>query len=422
MKRIALLSALLVLPLLPAFSQTTPEKKSIDILLINGDFKKVIDTCTQIITEDSLNSEIYYKLGLAYQNLLSDEKALTCFNTAYSLSPENNNYKFTVAKSYFNRGRYSIAKPILQNLLASDTLNWPYASYLSGIYMQESKYEEAIRIYTPFYNQDTTNYVLADKIGFASLRNGEYEKAIGMFNRSLLLNKNNLNAIKNLAFLYAGTIGADTAIQLLTGGVEIDSNDIDLYVRRAAINYTITNYTDALPDYLKILNSGDSSFFNLKRAGICWAQTLKPEKAIQYLLIAYKKDSTDVDVQSNLALNYRILGDHTKSIYFYRAFLKTLAPVEAQLGLGNLLLAEELKAEGQYSKAIAAYNKSQEFRSDDNVIMIIANLYDEKLNDSPRALRYYETYLGRIKNSKDYDKKYIESIRARIDALKNPKK
>jgi tetratricopeptide (TPR) repeat protein len=136
--------------------------------------------------------------------------------------------------------------------------------------------------------------------------------------------------------------------------------------------------------------------------------------------MAHKKDTTDLEVVSNLALNYKILGEAKNSIFYYRKFLKTLEPLEAQLGLGNLLLAEGLKNDGQYSKAVAAYLKSQEFRSDDNVIMIIANIYDEKLKDTPKAIRYYETYLNRIKNVKDYDPKYLESIRARLDALKNP--
>ncbi len=422
MKKIILASVLLsFISLLPAVSQNDSRNKSIDNLLINGDFKKVIDTCTMIVKVDSLNSKIYYDLGLAYQNLLSDDKAFDSFLHAYSLSPENDYYKFIVAKNYFTRNKFKLAKPILQDLFSSDSLNWPYGSFLASIYTQEGNYDEAIGIYTRFYNQDSSNYVFADKIGFACLRKGESARAIDMFNHSLSLNKKNLNAIKNLAYLYAGTIGGDTAVRLLTRGIDIDSTDIDLYARRAAINYTISNYQKAFPDYLKILSSGDSSFFNLKRAGICAAKTFQPKIAIKILLKAYEKDTTDVDVLSNLALNYRITGDHRKSIYFYKTFLARLAPVEDQLGLGNLLLAEELKEDKQYSKAIAAYNKSQVYRSDDNVIMIIANLYDEKLKDSPRAIRYYETYLNRIKNSEDYDPRFIESIRARLKSLKNPK-
>ena len=51
--------------------------------------------------------------------------------------------------------------------------------------------------------------------------------------------------------------------------------------------------------------------------------------------------------------------------------------------------------------------------------MIIANLYDEKLKDIPKAISYYQLYLYKIKNSKDkYDSDYSDSIRKRIESLK----
>ncbi len=67
----------------------------------------------------------------------------------------------------------------------------------------------------------------------------------GCINRSLSLNPKDINALKNLAYLYAGTTSADTALQLLTRGIGIDSTDMDLYARRAAINFTILNYKKA---------------------------------------------------------------------------------------------------------------------------------------------------------------------------------
>jgi hypothetical protein len=96
--------------------------------------------------------------------------------------------------------------------------------------------------------------------------------------------------------------------------------------------------------------------------------------------------------------------------------------VGSQLGLNYLLLAEVLKSDNQFVNAINAYIKSQEFRSDNSVYMIIANLYDEKLNDTPKAIRYYELYLNKIKNSKDKtNTEYTESITKRIESLKKPK-
>jgi tetratricopeptide (TPR) repeat protein len=401
-------------------AQERPDNSRIDFMLIRGDFKKAIDTCDQILTKDSLNSEIYFKKGLAYQSLLSDDKSLECFIRAVAISPDNNNYSFTLAKSFYNKGKINRAKPLLLKICAADSTNWPYAYYLTSIFMQEGKYDESIKIYYRFYKQDYYNYSFADKIGFAYLKKEELENAKSMFTRSLTLYPKNLNAIKNLAYIYAGTASVDTALQLLTKGIRIDSTDMDLYARRAAINFTIFNYNTAKDDYLKLIRSGDSSLLNLKRAGMGFAINHQPKEAIKYLLFAYNKDTADIEVSGNLAQNYMLMNELKSSAHYYRNIIKVLTPVSAQLGLNYLLLAEILKSDKQYSEAVSAYIKSQEFRSDNNVIMIIANIYDEKLKDIPKAIRYYELYLNKIKNSKDkYDSDYTDSITKRIESLKD---
>jgi len=423
MKRIVITFILLISIIsFRGLAQDKPDNSKIDMMLIRGEFKRAVDSCTQILTRDTLNSEVYYKLGIAYQNLLSDDKSLDCFLKASTISPDNNNYIFTVAKSYINKGKPGQAKPLLLKLCAAESMNWPYAYYLTSIFMQEGNYDESIRIYYRFYKKDYNNYVFTDKIGFALLKKGDTEKAIDMFNRSLVLKPNNTNAMKNLAYLYAGTIGADTALKLLTKGIAVDSSDMDLYARRAAINYTISDFKPALNDYLKILSSGDSSVLNLKRAGISLAKTNQPKTAIEYLLKACTKDAADYEIMANLAQNYALLKDLKSSAFYYRKVIKILSPVGSQLGLNYLLLAEVLKSDNQFVNAINAYIKSQEFRSDNSVYMIIANLYDEKLNDTPKAIRYYELYLNKIKNSKDKtNTEYTESITKRIESLKKPK-
>lgn len=403
-------------------AQTKTDYSKIDIRLIRGDYKKVVDTCRLILSTDSLNSEIWYKMGLAYQNLILDDKSFDCFLKAATISPDNAGYNFMVAKSYYNRGKPNRAKPLLLKLCAIDSMNWTYAYYLTSIYMQEGKYDESIKIYNRFYKQDSTNYVFIDKIGFANLRKGDLDTAIVLFNNSLAINKNNINAIKNVASLYAMTYRVDTAVQLLTRGIELDPSDMDFYVRRAALNYAV-NYTKrAMDDYLKIINSGDSSVLYLKRAGIGYSYNFQQKEAIEFLLKAYKKDSTDYEVSSFLGRNYRILNDLKSSAYYYRHIVKTLNPVIQQLSLNYFTLAEVLKADGKYKEAITAYLNGLQIRSDFNIYGIIANLYDEKLNDPVKAIYYYELYLKSATPSKmNYRSEYVESVKKRVEFLKNPK-
>lgn len=405
-----------------AFAQNKSDNSKIDILLIRGDYYKVIDTCFQILAVDSLNSEIYYKMGLAYQNLLPDDKSFDCFLQAATISPDNNLYNFMVAKGFYNKGKSNLAEPLLLNLCAIDSMNWQYAYYLTSIYMQKGKYDESIKIYNRFSKQDSTNYIFLDKIGFACLRKGDFDNAIDLYDRSLALNKKNTNAIKNLSYLYSSTNRVDTAIQLLTKGIDIDPSDMDLYARRAGIYFLINYNKRSLNDYLRILSSGDSAKLYLKRAGIGYSNNLQPKEAIKYLLKAYYKDSSDYEISSYLGQNFYKLNDLKNSAYYYRRVVKLLSPISQQLSLTYILLAEVLKTSGLYKEAITSYLKGQEIRPDVNIYMIIANLYDEKLNDTPKAIYYYELFLKNLKTAKtNFGSDYVEAIKNRVEFLKNPK-
>jgi tetratricopeptide (TPR) repeat protein len=423
MKRIFNAIILLVFAFpLPGSAQKDNENSKIDMMLVRSEFKSVIDTCKQILAKDTLNSEVYYKLGLAYQNLLFEDKSFECFLKAVTISPENKNYSFTLAKSYFNRGMSIRAKPILLKLYSADSTNWAYAYYLTSLYMQEGKYDESIKIYQLFLNQDLQNCTFMDKIGFAYLKKGDFKKAIEMYNSSLSINPNDLNAIKNLAYLYTG-VKVETSLKLLDRGILIDSSDMDLFARRAALNYTIFNYKVALNDYLKIISAGDSSVMNLKRAGIGFTATNRSKEAVKYLLKAYESDTADFETLSYLAQNYYIIKEFKTSAYYYNRKIKLLNSALPQLGLSYLLLGEVLKSDNRVNESVTAYIKSQEYRSDNSVIMKIANLYDEKLKNTPKAIYYYELYLRRVKNTNnEFANEYNESIRKRIESLKTTNK
>src|SRR4030065_2471105 len=135
MKKIFIFIASLSLLLNPSLAQNTDVNTRINLLLLNGQYEKVIDTCKLILASDSLNSDIYYKLGIAYENSL-DDASFKCFYQAARLNPNNTLFSFSLAKGYYGRSKYKLAKPLLNKLCSLDSLNWAYAYYLSSIYMQ----------------------------------------------------------------------------------------------------------------------------------------------------------------------------------------------------------------------------------------------------------------------------------------------
>jgi tetratricopeptide (TPR) repeat protein len=401
-------------------SQNVIKNSGIDLMLVRGDYEKAIDTCKLILASDSLNPDIYYKMAIAYQNTLDEEQSLNCYYKASRLKPESRVYNFSLAKAYYTQGKFNLAEPLLINLNSLDSTKWLYAYYLSSIYMQSEKYDDALNIYNRFLSKDSTNSVYIDKAAFAYLKSGYYYDAIYLYNKSLSINNKNLSAIKNLSFLYASTMNADTAIQILTRGIEIDSTDKDLYIRRAQINYS-KNYTKrAMDDYLVLLASGDSTKLYLKRTGIGYSYNLQPKEAIRYLLLAYKADSADYETSSFLGQCYYKIKDMKNSIYYYKKVQNILRPIYSQVGLTHYLCADSQRDNGSYKDAIDSYLRAYAINSDPNINMIIANIYDEKLNNKERAITYYQRFLNTQKSSKmKFPQAYIEKIEKRLEYLKN---
>lgn len=419
MRKRFLITALLLCALSGLHSQDIPAGSEIDLMLIRGEYRKVIDTCKKILLYDALNPDIHYKIGLAHLNILEEDLALNSFYSAVALSPGNRNYSFMLAKSYYSRGKYREAEPLLDTLVSADTINWTYAYYLTGVLMQSGRYEEAINIYKRFLVQDSTNSALIDKLAFAYLRKEDFATATDLYNRSLAINSKNTSAIKNLAYLYTNAMNSDTAIYLLSKGIEIDPDDMDLYVRRAQLYYARSYRKRALDDYMVILASGDSSRLYIKRIGIGYSYNLQPREAIPYLLKAYQSDSSDYETCSYLGQSYFKIKEMQKSSYYYNRAIRILTPVKQQLGMTYVLLGDSKSGGADYQGAVDSYLKAQAEWPDPNNFMKIANIYDEKLNDGVNAIRYYQMYLDNLKNLKiTVGAQYLEAVQKRLGFLK----
>ncbi|HEX2969580.1 MAG TPA: hypothetical protein VHO46_10815, partial [Bacteroidales bacterium] len=417
MRRILLFFSLLFCYHVKFLNAQQPEYPAIDKLLVFGEYEKAADTCRLILSGDSTNAMIWYKLGLAQQNMIPDTGSFRCFVLASANDTANNLYRFTVAKGYIARNRDFKAKPLLQELYSKDSLNWQYASYLTGIYIKEGKYDKAIDIYNRFYSVDSTNYVILDKLGFAYLRKAEYGKAIDFYNKSLAVNPRNIDAIRNLSFLYPFVNNRDTAIVLLSDAIRMDPEDADLYARRATLYFSRSHTKRALDDYLRIMSMGDTTALYLKRAGIGYLNNLQPALAIPFLKKAAARDTTDFETVEYIARCYSNMKDYDRSAFYYKKVISMLKPFKDAMGMTYLSLGSQQKADSLYVEAVSSYTTAYETWGNTGVLMMIANIYDENLNNPEKAVSFYKKFItvSQMSNYPDY----IGSIKKRIEYLEN---
>lgn len=97
-------------------------------------------------------------------------------------------------------------------------------------------------------------------------------------------------------------------------------------------------------------------------------------------------------------------------------------PLHIQLGRTYFLIALSLQDAGSFKDAIDYYNKALEIDHNISVLMIIANLYDEALNDRENAIKYYRIFLEREKGSKiAYPPEYLDKVKKRLEYLEKEK-
>ena len=405
-------------------AQEIQSESKIDFYLIKGEYEKVVDTCKIVLSVDSLNHEIWYKLGLAYQNIIETDLAIDCFHKALEVDPENKYYSYMLAKGYYTKGRNIFAEPLFIRLLSADTLNWMYAYYLTAIYTQAGKYSDAARIYRNFVEKDPYNTVYLDKLGYANLKLGNHEEAIGLYSRSLAVNPRDVTALKNLAFLYASTGNPDTALVLLTRGIDIDPYDMDFYLSRAQVYFSRGYTKRAMDDYLQILAAGDTTVLYLKRVGIGYMNNLQYNLAIPYFLMAGELDPHDYEIFDNLGSCYDRIKDYQSSVDAYTQVVEMIKPAAGHMNYTYFKIAECQNRAGLFREAITNYMVAQESMNNPSIYMIIANLYDEKLHDSKNSVIYYQKYLDTGENSVlKPSPEYLAKIRERMEYLKkNPDK
>ncbi len=424
MKKIStsILLAIVFLVSSSTFAQTK-DINNLDALLIQGDYNEVVAKCTELVKNDSLNPELYHKLGLAYQNLMQTDKSIGALSKAIILSPDTKKYKFSLAKYYYNLARLHMAQPLFSDLCKQDSTNWLFTYYLTEIFMQRKMYESAFPFYKQFYKSDTTNSNYIDKYAFCNLKMERFDSAIMLYEKSFKLNNKNIAALKNLSYLYLQKDMVDTAIYQLTLGLTIDSTDYDLYKRRADIYFSQNLHFKAGSDYNKVLFYGDSTKIVLKRMGIGLLFNQQNVEALTYFKAAFIKDSGDFEIPSYLGQTYYNLKQYKKSIRFYNKVLDILAIYVKQSDYTNVLIADSYKDSSLYNQAITHYTKSFNNKYSARICMTLANIYDKELKDYDKAIYYYQLFINNPgKGEVVLFPGYIQNVQKRLDFLIEQKK
>ena len=361
-----------------------------------------------------------------------------------------------LASLYNRHMRYTEAEEILRPILAKNKRDVEGNYELGYSLFKQERYEEALEYFLKLEKLNDADDWLYQKIGICYKNLDEKEEALKYYLKAVELDEEDTYSISDIAWLYnflgkyeeglkylerleelgqddAWTNGEfgyclsrlerhEEAIKKLNHALEVEDEEKDIAHIHSLLGWSyrqLEDYDKALEHYIQSKEGRDSAWIN-DEIGYCYKKKSDLKKALEFYLLAEKYDKNDLDLVSEIAWVYSILGEYKEGLKYteravklgrndawiniqYGACLansnrfqeaiekleyalsldeeKDLAFAYSQLGWCYRLL-------GDYEKALGYLIQSQEEGRNDAWINFEIAICYENLDDYEKALEY----------------------------------
>lgn len=392
--------------------------EELNIQLAKGNNQTVINLANKYLSQNKQDDEIYYIVGLAYQNQAQYEKALKAFLNAYKINNDDFRFIKSIGACNYSLGNMQKAKVFYKMALKKSPDDITVLNALGKIYLIKDNFKKAISIYKHLYKLDTANSYFCHQMGKAYSGVDSTLLAISFLTEAFNLNNSNIGTIFLLNQLLVTNSAYEKSIKILSRGIELDSTNSGLYRRRANTFYLTQYYTSAAKDYFKAVQNGDKSGFVIKQLGMSHFKSDNFEAAAEYLLYAHQLDTADYESCYYLGLAYSNSYQAEKGNQYLKKSIDLLKPNPVTMAnLYNAMAKNYIKTE-KYNEALNVYDKQLEYSKNPLIYYQKGLVYDRRLNEKEKALVDYNTFLQKTANSKNENairiREYINELITRI--------
>jgi len=424
MKKTKLLISLLFLSL--HFICYAQEEDILYTLFINEQYDQLIQEARSCIQSDSLNSEVFYILGLTYSEISRYDSSLFFLRSA--LTADSNNLKILSAtgRTFTALGRYYEAINIYETIHQTDSSLINPRIRLANLYLLTHNYSKAIEHYKYLSGTDTSNYFYYKQLGRCYQDIGNPDLAIVNYLKAYTLNDRDLGIVSRLINLYLKKKDFNKGLELAHKGLGIDSTNVEIRKQRAYLYYLTEQHQPAITDFQQVMLAGDSSQFTYKYCGLCFFEEKAYGDARDHLLTAYTKDTLDAETTFYLGLSCRWSGKEEEGIKYLNKTLEIIKPNPNLMSRIYIELAGVYQVLHQFEMTIESYNQALEYSDNKDLIYYrLAQVYDENLHNKKMAIEYYQKYLDNrtidhqlYNSSSETMEPLLEHVQSRINRLK----
>lgn len=366
------------------------------LLLLEEQYGQMIGLAESVAVPDSLQDEVWYLQGRAYQSLFQYDKAYECYARASRLVPGAPAYRVSMGMMLAKLGRTAEAIQLYEKLRMDSLARPQHAADLAGLYAQRDRWDLSLEIYNELLKKDSLNYYYLKQAGRASLELHHPDSALGFFKHAFRVNPADPYLTHQIANIYLKRKDMENALFNLQKGFVYDTSNPDLLKLRGYIWVLLNEYDMASYDLEAARQQDSNSVFIEKYLGLSYHEVKKYEEASVALRKAFALDSTDSETAFFLASALRWSRHEEEGVYWYNKSIELMQPDSGDMKNTYLQLAELYKVLHRFDEALESYNLGLSYDPDDNVVYFkIAQLYDRNLDRKKTAIEYYEKFLNK---------------------------
>src|ERR1017187_145474 len=395
-------------------AQNNSQPNEIDLLFLKEDNPKAAQTIESMLINSPKTAELYYKLGLAYQNQYLYDKAINSYSKCIKLDSNHTPAYLSIGDCYNELGNPKKALPVYEKVFTSDSTNIKAGLKLASILVDLQKYQHASDIFTKIVVLDSSNSYIYRQLGLCAEKLDTISYGVQKFDtlslsvkyylKALRLNNNDMITVRLLVNFYIKQKWTGAAIYLLKNRIEKDPDSPILNTLLGDVYFSGGKYMDALHNYSVSMRCGDTTAYLLQKTGIGhYLNAVKVDsifitrKIVGYNL-AVKILEKSLLLEDNTVTYYYLaqaeqkLGNYKESIDYFNRALKIIIPgflPEIYLHMG-----ECYSKLNDYPEMLKSYKAALLFEPDNTVLLRnIADVYEKGLSDNASAVKYYKEYL-----------------------------
>lgn len=375
------------------FSQDQNSIQVLELTLLKGQYDSVIVEAKQLIASDSLNGVAHYYLGKSYQAKYQYFDALKTFKKANLLDTANSIIENALAEIYEIIGKDEEALDIYYNQYLRDTNKIEPIVNLANCFRKTREYGSAIHYYQKASAIDPENFYYYKQQGFCISKINLPIPAIYAYETALMFNPYDLNLYIQLANLQNSERYFKDAINTCNKGFKIYRNNNQLMKIKAYALYLSHDFDSSIIVFNKLLEFGDTSFFNLKYRGLTYFEKKEFENAIPDLKMAFEFNDKDAELCFFLGSALGRTHKNKEGMTYLDQTIKILMPSPTELSNVYSEMAHIYLNQEEYELSLEHLKLAYRNNATPMLSFKMAQLYDYYLDNKVLAVDYYEAYL-----------------------------